>query len=227
MNLFVLLKAIPDTVEELSVGADEKSLDAEWLRFKLGDSDEHALEQGLLMKERHGGKLTVIALEAPEMDDALFMALAKGADRVVKLAGDFASVQGISAAGLFASWLRSEGESLPPDTLILTQSQASDDLGGEIAPFLADMLELPYMSVVTSVQPEGGRVTVVKEFSGGLRGEFSLSMPAVLGIQSAEKPPRYVPIAKVRAVKKAAQIEAVDSTPPAATAGVCVEPLIR
>ena len=36
-------------------------------------------------------------------------------------------------------------------------------------------------------------------------------VPAVLGIQSAEKPPRYVPIAKVRAAMKTAKIETVDA----------------
>jgi electron transfer flavoprotein beta subunit len=36
----------------------------------------------------------------------------------------------------------------------------------------------------------------------------------VLGIQSAEKPPRYVPVAKVRAAMKSAKIEMADLTPP-------------
>ena len=95
MNLFVLLKTVPDTVEELSVAADGKSLDAEWLRFKLSDADEHALEQALLLKEKHGGKVTVVAMDAPELDEALFMAFAKGADRVAKLAGELAGVQSL------------------------------------------------------------------------------------------------------------------------------------
>ncbi len=90
MNLFVLLKTVPDTVEELTVAADQKSLDAEWLRFKLSDADEHALEQALLLKEKHGGTVTVVAMDAPELDESLFMAFAKGADRVVKLTGDLA-----------------------------------------------------------------------------------------------------------------------------------------
>ena len=68
--------------------------------------------------------------------------------------------------------------------------------------------------VVTGVVPDGAGVTVTKEFAGGLRGEFALPLPAVLGIQSAEKPPRYVPIAKVRAAMKSAKIETVDVTPP-------------
>ena len=208
MNLFVLLKTVPDTVEELTVAADNVSLDAEWLRFKLSDADEHALEQALLLKEKHGGTVTVVAMDAPELDESLFMAFAKGADRVVKLAGDLAAVQSCSAARLFADFLKTAP--LPADALVLVRSQAIDDLEGEIGPYLADQLGLPYVGVVTGVAPGGAGVLVTKEFAGGLRGEFSCPMPAVLGIQSAEKPPRYVPIAKVRAAMKASKLETVD-----------------
>jgi electron transfer flavoprotein beta subunit len=213
MNLFVLLKTVPDTVEELTVAADNKSLDAEWLRFKLSDADEHAVEQALLLKEKHGGKLTVVALDAPELDDSLFTVMAKGADRVVKLCGEIGNIQSFSAAALFAEFLKSQGDPLPADTLILLRSQAMDDLEGEIGPVLANSLGLPYVGVVTGVRPEGAGITVTKEFAGGLRGEFTLPLPAVLGVQSAEKPPRYVPIAKVRAAMKAATLESVDVSP--------------
>jgi len=222
MNLFVCLKLVPDTVEELTVAGDDKSLDSEFLRFKLNDPDEHALEQALLLKERHGGKVTVAALDAPEVDDALYPALAKGADRAVKLVGDLANAQGFATAKLFAAFVRPEGQSLPADTLILLGGQAIDDLEGEIGPYLAEWLGLPYACVVTSVKPEGNGVTVTKEFAGGLRGEFSLPLPAVLGIQSAEKPPRYVAVAKIRAVMKSAKIETVAVTPPDSLARVPV-----
>ena len=59
-----------------------------------------------------------------------------------------------------------------------------------------------------------GKVTVLKEFAGGVRAEFEVALPAVLGIQSAEKPPRYVPVAKVRAVMKSAKIEQAALTEP-------------
>ncbi len=226
MNLFVLLKTVPDTVEELSVATDGKALDAEWLRFKLGDADEHALEQALLLKEAHGGKVTVVAMDAPELDEALFMAYAKGADRVAKLAGDLAGVLSLAAARLFAAFLKQQGDPLPADTLILLRSQAMDDLEGEIGPFLADQLGVPYIGVVTGVVPDGAGVKVTKEFAGGLRGEFAVPMPAVLGIQSAEKPPRYVPIAKVRAAMKSSTLETVDVAPEA-PARVAIEKMYK
>jgi electron transfer flavoprotein beta subunit len=226
MNLFVLLKTVPDTVEELSVAADNKSLDAEWLRFKLSDADEHAVEQALLLKEKHGGKVTVVALDAPELDDSLFTAIAKGADRAAKLTGELGGVQSFSAARLFADFLKAEGQPAA-DALILVRSQAIDDLEGEIGPYLADLLGLPYVGVVTGIQPDGAGITVIKEFAGGLRGEFALSLPAVLGIQSAEKPPRYVPIAKVRAAMKSSSIDTVDVATPEAPARFPVEKMYK
>jgi electron transfer flavoprotein beta subunit len=221
--MFVLIKMSPDTVEELTVAADGKSLDGETLRYKLGDSDEHALEQALLLKERHGGTVTVVALDAPETDDALFTALAKGAHRVIKLCGDFTSLESPAAARLLADFLKSQNASLPADALVLLRSQAVDDLAGEIGPFLAEALAAPYIGVVTSVAPGGSGLVVTKELGRGLRGEFTLPLPAVLGIQSAEKPPRYVPIAKVRAAMKTGRIETRDVAPAAAAAPVAVE----
>ncbi len=210
MNLFVLVKMVPDTVEELSVANDGKSLDSDSLRFRLSDSDEHALEQALLLKEKGSGTVTVVALDSPEVDDVLYTALAKGADRTVKLIHTPADTGSLAAARLFASWLKREDQPLPADALILLRSQSIDDLEGEIGPVLAVLLGLPYVCVVTSVRPSDDGLSVTKEFAGGLRGEFSLPLPAVLGIQSAEKPPRYVPIAKVRAVMKSAKIETVE-----------------
>jgi electron transfer flavoprotein beta subunit len=216
MNLMIVWKLVPDTVEELSIAADGKSLDAESLRFKLGDADEHALEQALLLKEQHGGKVTVVACEAPEVDDALWAALAKGADRAVRLSVQQTGLGTVALSHVLARFFASPAAELTSDTLLLTGSQAIDDLEGELAPYLAAALRLPYLGVVSGLDVvEGGRMAVaIKEFAGGLRGEFDVPLPAVLGIQSAGRPPRYVPVARVRAVMKSARIETADVPPP-------------
>jgi electron transfer flavoprotein beta subunit len=222
MNLFVLLKMVPDTVEELELAADGKALDSAALRFKLSDPDEHALEEALILKERHGGKVTVVALESPELDDVLHTALAKGADRAVRLAVDQTALGSVATAKVFADFFKSGAAAITPDTLLLPGAQAYDDLEGELAPYLASALQLPYLGVVCSVKPINGKLVAVKEFSGGLRGEFELPLPAVLGIQSAEKPPHYVPIAKVMAMRRTSRIETVDVPAPEQPAAVSV-----
>lgn len=229
MHIVVFLKMVPDVVEELIVGEDGRSLDTQWLRMRLSDPDDHALEQALLLKERYGGTVTVAALDASEVDEVLFTALAKGADRAVKLIGDWTDIRAPATASIYAPFLSPEPGQLSPETLILTGSQAIDDLEGEVAPYLSDILDIPYIGVVTGVMVDEGRksVTVIKEFAGGLRGEFEVLLPAVLGIQAAEKPPRYVPVAKIRSVMRSAQIGIVEIAPSELPAGVSVERLFE
>jgi electron transfer flavoprotein beta subunit len=154
----------------------------------------------------------------------LYSSLAKGADRAVKIPGDWSGFTSAPEAQIFASLLSSDPDILSSDTLILTGSQAIDDLVGENGAYLANEMNLPYLGVITSVSidPSEKRMTVIKEFSGGLLGEFQVPLPAVLGIQAAEKPPRYVPVAKIRAAMKMAEIETLDAVPPDGTAAYTV-----
>ncbi len=208
MHILVLLKMAPDVVEDLEIAPDGRALDMDYLRMIVSESDEHALEQALLLKERHGAKVTALALDAPEVDDTLFTALAKGADRAVKIEGLEPGVSSRQAASVLTQAIRNE-PGLAPFDLILTGVQAIDDLDGLVAPLVADDLAMPYLGIVTGVDAgaNGADAMVTKEYPGGVRGEFEVRMPAILGIQAAEKPPRYVPVAKVRAAMKSQKID--------------------
>jgi electron transfer flavoprotein beta subunit len=225
MEIIVFLKMVPDVVEELVIAEDSRSLDTQWLRMKLSDPDEHALEEAIILKEKHGGTVTVIAMEAPEVEEVLFTAIARGADRAVKLPGDWTGLQGPAIAKLFASYFSLADRQLGSEALILLGSQAIDDLEGEVAPYLAEILGAAHVGVVTGVRLDGKKAIVMKEFAGGLRGEFELPLPAVLGIQAAEKPPRYVPVAKVRSIMKSTRIDTVEVSPPEIPAGLSIDRL--
>jgi len=228
MDTLVLLKMVPDIVEELEVAADGKGLDSSFLRLMVGERDEHALEQALLLKEKHGGKVTVVGLGAEGMDDVLFTAIAKGADRALKAEGEWAGASTSRAAAAFAHALAGTPGLLPAD-LILTGVSAIDDLDGWIAALLSHHLKVPYCGVVTGVEadPAGKRVKVLKEFAGGVRGELNLPLPSILGIQASEKPPRYVPVAKVRAAMKTQKIDAAASLAAETAARVEVRKLVK
>ncbi len=215
MKIIVLVKMVPDVVEELEVAADGKSLDLEFLRLILNERDDHALEEALLLKERFGGTVTAIALEAPEIDDVLFTALAKGADRAVKITDAEETKSTRVGASLIATIL-SDGPDLLPADLILAGCQAADDLDGQMAALVAHKLNMPYLGIVTRVHSDTPEQQIIatKEYPGGVHGEFEVELPAVLGIQAAEKPPRYVPVAKVRAAMKSVEIETVSASAP-------------
>jgi electron transfer flavoprotein beta subunit len=209
MKILVLLKMVPDVVEELEVAADGVSLDRGFLRLIINERDEHALEQALILRERHQATVVVMAPEAPEVDDVLYTALARGADRALKVTGLPEGLGSRAVAELLAATAPGVPDLFPID-LVLTGCQAIDDLDGLVGPLVADRLGLPYLGIVTGMDldsPTTARLS--REYPGGVRGKFEADLPLAVGIQGAEKPPRYVPIAKVRAAMAAGQIESI------------------
>ena len=228
MNYIVFLKMVPDVVEELKIGVDGKSLDSEWLRLKLNEGDEHAVEEAVLLKEKYGGTVTVVALDGPELDDTFYMALAKGAERVVKILGEWQDTRSPAIAAVYAKYIK-DNQLIGSETLILSGSQSIDDLEGETIYYLSEYLQLPVFGVVTHVEynPDTKTLTLTKEFSGGVRGQFESDIPAILGIQAAETPPRYIPIAKMRNIMKTAVIEEVDISQEGLPVGIAVDKMFE
>ncbi len=203
MDTVVLVKQVPDLVEELEIAPSGQFIDREETLFVLSESDSHALEEAALLKERHGGTITVMTLDLGEADETLFTAMARGADQAIKITGDFPdfleSHHVARAAAAVAQTLKYD--------LILVGCRAIDDLDGAPGSLLASYLGLPYVGVVNQVQVEGEEAVVSKELPGGLVMELELRLPAVVGIQSAEQPPRYVPVSRVRQMMRSATIE--------------------
>jgi len=211
MNIIVLMKRVPDLVEDLEVDDTGKALDSEYLKLTLNEFDDHALEEALLIKESGGGEVTVVALDDEGVDKMLFTALAKGADRALKITGAGEVDGNLQLARMFAQVI---GEQ--PHDLILTGVQAADDRDGQLAPTVAALLEMPCVEVVNGVTPGEGRLTLHKEYAGGVLAEFEVDLPAILGIQAARQTPRYAPVSKVRQVQEATTLETVADTSGAA-----------
>ncbi len=218
-----------DVVEELEIAEDCKSLNKEWIRLKLNESDEHALEQAIIIKEKYGATVIAVSIDDPEIDEVLYGAIAKGADKVVKITGVDQESRIPELAKLFTSYIRQETGEPDEQTLILTGTQGSDDLEGEAVYFIGDYLNINCNGVITAVQVDTNtnKVAFNKEFTGGVRGEYEMSLPAVLGIQAAEKPPRYVPIAKIRAAKKSTQIEEIEVPVDKPPSGLSIERMFK
>jgi len=209
MNIIVAVKQVPDLVEELEINVEGTGLDPDVLSFVLNEFDDHALEEALLLKEEAGGTVTVVGVDTTgELDQALYTAIAKGADRAIMVVGDF-DEEGLSSHAM-ARLLADAIRDLDYD-LILVGVQAADDLDGQVAPMLAAHLGLPHVGVVTGVQVSNGTATVHKEYWGGIMAEMEVSLPAVLGIQAARQAPRYAPVSRVRQAMKQATIEEIEA----------------
>jgi electron transfer flavoprotein beta subunit len=218
VNIAVVLRQVPDLIEPLEVAASGVALDLSSASFLLNESDDHALEQALLLKEAVGGSVTVIALDFGDVDNTLYAAAAKGADRIIKLAaGSEGPLPLAAAAAIYAGAIKPLG-----CDLVLVGVQAHDELEGVLPPLLAQSLGLPYVGVIRGVKLDAGAATVWKEFPGAVMERLKVKLPAVLGIVGAEQPPRYVPVARIRAAMKSTQFDEQDAVSPALEAKVTV-----
>ncbi len=204
MKIAVVVRQVPDLIEPLEIAASGAALDLGSASFIVNESDDHALEQAILLKEAGGATVSVVALDFGDVDNTLYTAAAKGADRIVKVPVDDVPPPPRAAAALLAEALKP----LQPD-LVLVGVQAHDELDGGLSPFLAAALGLPYVGVIRGVTagPEAGMVTACKEFPGAVMARLKVKLPAVLGILGAEQPPRYVPVSRIRAAMKSTQFE--------------------
>ena len=205
MNIVVPIKLVPDLVEELEVDDSGTDLDRDFVSFRINEFDDHAIEEALQLKEQHGGSVTVVAIERDETDKVLYTALAKGADRVIKVTGVDETAPSRAVARAMSRVL----ETVEFD-LVLTGVQAADDRDGQLAVLLGSMLGLPTVSVVSEVAIEGDKVSLHKEYAGGVMARFEASPKLVLCIQAARQIPRYAPVSRVRQIMKESELEEVE-----------------
>src|SRR4051794_10915448 len=203
MNIAVAIRLMPKAGDELEVDSSGTDLDREYVDMTICDFDDQAVEEAVLIKEATGATVTAIGLRADGMEEALKLAYARGADRLVVVdAGDLDQYDARTAAHAFASAFRE----LAPD-LVLTGVQTPYDVFGQTAPVLGVELGWPQASVVVGVTVEDGTARVVQEYAGGRLGVLGLQLPAVVGVQSASAPPRYVSMARLRSAMTEAGLE--------------------
>jgi electron transfer flavoprotein beta subunit len=203
MKLVVPIQFVPDLVEELVIDAQGNRLDPDYLRWILNEFDDHAIEQAVLLKEKYGASVTVLAPDFEGADDVLYAAAARGADKLVKVYADFeAGFNTHALTRIYEPILRN----IQPD-LVLTGVQAHSSMDGSLGPQLAGALGWPFCGYVSCVTIENIQAIARKDYPGGLTAEMAIELPAVLGIAAAETAPRYVPISRIRQAMKTCQID--------------------
>lgn len=202
MEIVVPMKQTVDLVEELELTDDGTDVDREFLKFVANEWDEQALEEALLLKEAAGGSVTVIGLDEVDVDQTLYAALAKGADRAIKLSGDFeGGLTSHQRAAILAQVLGDMSFDL-----VLIGVQSPEDLDGQTGVLLAGTMELPHVSVAIGVEPHEGGVKVSQEIGAGVVHEIAVDGRAVIGVQAARQAPRYVAISRVRAAMQSGDL---------------------
>lgn len=187
MNILVLLRLTPDPASEFEILQDGTGIDYEWVDYKMNEFDEHALEEAILLKEACGARVSVIGTGEGTVR-ALQMAAARGADDVFLLEyeGDSFLNSRRLAANL-AEWVRENDVDL-----ILSGVLAGEDLFGQFVPFVGAALDWPHVSGSSRLSLSGDTLSVAVEIGGGAVANYSMSLPAVIGVQTASRALRYV-----------------------------------
>src|SRR5690348_7955642 len=140
MKIVVAIKQVPARDSQLRIASSGKWIEQADLAYEINEPDAYALEEGLQLKEKHGGEVVVVCAGPAQAAQTIREALAKGADRAIHIeTGEAAEFDPLATARLLAASLQAE----TPD-LILTGLQ-SDDFGyGQTGVILAELLGLPH-----------------------------------------------------------------------------------
>ena len=174
-----------------------------WIRegdasFELNEPDAYALEEGLRLRERHGGEVVVCAAGPARVAQVIREALARGADRAIHVEHDaLSSADAFVVAGALADAMREERFDL-----VLTGLQSDDQGHAQVGVTLAERLGMPHATIIMEVQVDDGRLRVKRELEGGWFQWVGLPLPALLTIQSGINQLRYATLKGIMAAKK-------------------------
>ena len=142
--------------------------------------------------------MTVLTMGSITTQDILYVALAKGADKAVRIDAQIQDPQA-AATALAAALLKLEYD------LVLTGTQSRDTLSGSVGIAMAEKLEIPFAYAVTQVEKDGdSSIRVRKELGGGRFADVKLPLPALLCVQTGIQPLNYVPPARLLRARKQA-----------------------
>jgi electron transfer flavoprotein beta subunit len=198
MKIAVCIKQVP-TREWQPRLADDKT----WIReqdatYEMNEPDAYALEEGLRLREKHGGEVVVCSAGPSRVAQVLREALARGADRAIHVEdAALASADAFATSGALAAAMAEE-----KFDLILTGLQSDDQGFAQVGVILAEKLGLPHATIIMEVQADGAALRVKRELEGGWFQWVAMPLPAVLTIQSGINQLRYATLKGIMAAKK-------------------------
>ncbi len=201
MKIIVLLKRVPDTEAKILINQEGTGIREDGVKFVINTYDEYAIEEGLMMREKIGGdsKVTVVCMGSTEATEVIRTALAMGADDAVHIADDAITYPGpFTTATILAKAIGEEGFDI-----IFCGKQAIDDDMAQVHCILAEMLDVPQVSVATTFElsDDALKATVGRRIEGGDE-MIETSLPAIVSCDKGLNDPRYASLPGIMKAKK-------------------------
>ena len=199
MRIVVCVKQVPDTETRVKIAPAGNAISevdvANWI---VSPYDEFAIEEALRIREAKGGEVVLVTVGPDRVQSALRTGLAMGADsalHVKDVALDAACPLGTARA------LAAAVRTLAPFDLVLCGQQGVGGDNSQVPGMLAELLDLPQVTVAVKVEVGDGRATIEREIEGG-RETWPTPLPAVVSAQKGLNEPRYASLKGIMAAKK-------------------------
>jgi electron transfer flavoprotein beta subunit len=200
MNLFVLVKQVPDTETKIRPNAAGTAIETDGIKWVISPYDEFAIEEALKTKERlKEGTVKVVTVGPDRAAEALRTALAMGADDAIHVKADEAALDTYVVGKALAEVLKKEGAQL-----VFAGKQAIDDDQGAVFAYVAELMDVPSASVVVKCEVAADKksLTVEREVEGGAKHVIQMPLPALVAVNKGINTPRYASLPGIMKAKK-------------------------
>ncbi len=186
MKIVVCIKQVPDTTD-VKINKETNTLIREGVKSVINPFDFYAIEEGLALKEAHGGNVIVISMGPPQVSESLKEAISLGVDDVI-LISDRAFAGADSLATSYA--LTKAIEKIGDVDLILCGKQAIDGDTAQVGPGIAEHLDIPHTTYVKAVTEVTDNTIKVHSMIEGGYEEVEMDLPALLTVVKEINEPR-------------------------------------
>ena len=183
MNIIVFAKQVVD-VSEMKIDSITKKPILQGVPQKISDIDKNAMEEAIKIKDKHGGKITVLTIGPSDAKERIKELLAMGADEgALVTAPD--NVDYHMTSTLLAEAVKKIGEY----DMILCGEASVDLFSGQIGPRLAGLLNIPQITYALSVTAEKDKVTAERNM-GDTAVTTESSYPVLITVTKEINEPR-------------------------------------
>ena len=173
MKILVCISHVPDTTAKINFKNDNKEFETEGVSFVINPYDEFGLTKALVLKEKHGGSVTVLNVGDASTEPTIRKALAIGADEAIRV--DARPEDGFFVAQQIADIAQKEQYDL-----IICGQESIDYNGGQVPGMVAALLNQPFVNACVGLEIEGQNATLEREIDGG-KEKLTAQLPLVLG----------------------------------------------
>ena len=198
MKIVVLLKVVPDTETRFQLNSD--STDVVWdssIEWVIGPYDEYAIEEAIQIKEKLGGEVITVTIGRGNEEKSIRKAMAMGVDSGILINNpELADSDLVSIVKALAEIIKPLGADM-----IITGKTATDTGDSFIGSAVAELLNMPAITEISSLETTESGVVATRDASGR-KEKFESNFPVLITADKGLNEPRYPKLPMIMKAKK-------------------------